>query len=56
MPATTRAITDDDLMRLPKDGRKYEVVDGELPIGDHAEEHDGDGQDRRHDRTSDEGL
>ncbi len=32
MPATTRAITDDDLMRLPKDGRKYEVVDGELRV------------------------
>jgi len=32
MPATTRAITDDDLMRMPKDGRKYEVVDGELRV------------------------
>ncbi len=32
MPATTRAITDDALMRLPKDGRKYEVVDGELRV------------------------
>jgi Uma2 family endonuclease len=32
MPATTRAITDDDLMRMPRDGRKYEVVDGELRV------------------------
>ena len=23
MPATTRAITDDEFMRLPKDGRKW---------------------------------
>ena len=29
--ATARAaITDEDLLRLPKDGHKYEVVDGEL--------------------------
>jgi Uma2 family endonuclease len=32
MPSTTRAITDDELMRLPKDGRKYELVDGELRV------------------------
>lgn len=31
--ATTRTtITDDDLLRLPKDGRKYELVDGELRV------------------------
>jgi Uma2 family endonuclease len=27
---TTRTITDDELLRLPADGNKYEVVDGEL--------------------------
>jgi Uma2 family endonuclease len=31
--ATTRpSITDDDLRRLPKDGRKYELVDGEIRV------------------------
>jgi len=31
--ATTRpAITDQDLRRLPKDGRKYELVDGEIRL------------------------
>lgn len=29
---TTRVLTDEDLMRLPKDGRKYELVDGELRV------------------------
>ena len=28
--STTRTITDDELLNLPKDGNKYEVVDGEL--------------------------
>jgi Uma2 family endonuclease len=28
--STTRVITDEELLRLPKDGNKYEVVDGEL--------------------------
>jgi Uma2 family endonuclease len=28
--ATPRAITDEELLQLPKDGNKYEVVDGEL--------------------------
>jgi Uma2 family endonuclease len=28
--ATTRSITDAELLRLPKDGQKYELVDGEL--------------------------
>jgi Uma2 family endonuclease len=27
---TTRAITDEELLNLPKDGNKYEVVEGEL--------------------------
>ncbi len=26
------AITDEDLLRLPKDGRKYELVDGEIRV------------------------
>ncbi len=28
--ATTRVITDEELLRLPKDGNKYELVDGEI--------------------------
>jgi Uma2 family endonuclease len=30
--ATTRVWTDEELMRLPDDGRKYELVDGELVV------------------------
>jgi hypothetical protein len=31
--ATVRGdITDDELLQLPKDGNKYEVVDGELRV------------------------
>lgn len=30
--ATTRVWTDDELMQLPDDGRKYELVDGELVV------------------------
>lgn len=30
--ATTRVITDEELMRLPKDGNKYELVDGEIRV------------------------
>jgi Uma2 family endonuclease len=31
--ATTRpGVTDQDLLRLPKDGRKYELVDGEIRV------------------------
>lgn len=29
---TTPPLTDDDLMRMPRDGRKYELVDGELVV------------------------
>jgi Uma2 family endonuclease len=29
---TTRTWTDEELMRLPDDGRKYELVDGELVV------------------------
>jgi Uma2 family endonuclease len=35
-PATMPArilITDEDLRRLPRDGRKYELVDGEIRVG-----------------------
>jgi Uma2 family endonuclease len=28
----TRTITDDELLRLPKDGNKYELVDGEIRL------------------------
>ncbi len=28
--ATRPGVTDQDLLRLPKDGRKYELVDGEI--------------------------
>jgi Uma2 family endonuclease len=30
--ATARVISDEELLRLPKDGNKYEVVDGELRV------------------------
>jgi Uma2 family endonuclease len=30
--ASTRVITDEELLQLPKDGNKYEVVDGELRV------------------------
>jgi Uma2 family endonuclease len=30
--ATTRGFTDADLMGLPRDGRKYELVDGEIRV------------------------
>jgi Uma2 family endonuclease len=30
--ARTRTITDEELLQLPKDGNKYEVVDGELQM------------------------
>jgi len=30
--AATRVITDEELLALPKDGNKYEVVDGELVV------------------------
>jgi Uma2 family endonuclease len=30
--ATVRTISDEELLRLPKDGNKYEVVDGELRV------------------------
>lgn len=29
---TTRVLTDEDLMRLPKDGHKHELVDGEIRV------------------------
>jgi Uma2 family endonuclease len=29
---TTRVITDEELLRLPKDGNKYQLVDGELRV------------------------
>ena len=29
---TTRDITDEDLLRLPKDGQKYELVDGQIRV------------------------
>jgi Uma2 family endonuclease len=30
MPTTTRYVTDEELLRLPRDGQKYERVDGEM--------------------------
>ena len=30
--ATTKAVSDRELMRLPRDGRKYELVDGEVRV------------------------
>ena len=32
MATTTRHVTDDDLLRMPRDGRKYERVDGEMRV------------------------
>jgi Uma2 family endonuclease len=32
MAATTQPITDADLLALPRDGRKYELVDGEIRV------------------------
>jgi Uma2 family endonuclease len=32
MPGTTRSITADELLRLPNDGRRYELVRGELRV------------------------
>lgn len=32
MPATTRSATEADLLRTPRDGRKYELVDGEIRV------------------------
>jgi hypothetical protein len=35
--STIRVISDEELLQLPKDGNKYELVDGELrvsPAGD----------------------
>jgi Uma2 family endonuclease len=29
---TTRTVTDEDLLRLPRDGRKYELVDGQIRV------------------------
>jgi hypothetical protein len=33
MAAARTAITDEELLRLPENGNKYEVVDGELRMG-----------------------
>jgi Uma2 family endonuclease len=30
--ASTRVVTDEELLRLPRDGNKYEVVEGELRV------------------------
>ena len=32
MATTTRAATEEDLFRTPKDGRKYELVDGQIRV------------------------
>ena len=32
MATTTRHVTDEDLLRTPRDGRKYERVDGEMRV------------------------
>ena len=29
----THTVSDDELLRLPRDGRKYELVDGEVRMG-----------------------
>ena len=32
MATTTRAATEEDLLRTPRDGRKYELVDGQIRV------------------------
>ena len=38
--ATTRSPSDLDLLRLPKDGRKYELVDGEVRVSPAGARHE----------------
>jgi Uma2 family endonuclease len=40
---TTRHVTDEDLLRMPRDGRKYERVDGELRVSPAGFNHEGVG-------------
>jgi len=37
--STTKTITDEQLMRLPRDGNKYELVDGEIRVSPTGNRH-----------------
>jgi len=39
-PATRRKMTEEDFLRLPDDGRKWELVDGEAKEVPSGHEHD----------------
>jgi hypothetical protein len=39
MASTTRAATEADLLRTPRDGRKYELVDGEIRVSPAGSRH-----------------
>jgi Uma2 family endonuclease len=37
--STVRAATEDDLLHMPRDGRKYELVDGEIRVSPAGSRH-----------------
>ena len=39
MASTVRAATEDDLLHMPRDGRKYELVDGEIRVSPAGSRH-----------------
>ncbi len=39
MASTVRAPTEDDLLHMPRDGRKYELVDGEIRVSPAGSRH-----------------
>jgi Uma2 family endonuclease len=43
MATTIRYVTDEDLLRMPKDGQKYERVDGEIRVSPAGFRHEGVG-------------
>ena len=43
MATTTRYVSDEDLLRMPRDGRKYERVDGEMRVSPAGCRHEGVG-------------
>ncbi len=38
--STKTLVTEEELLRLPKDGRKYDLVDGEIKVGPAGMEHE----------------
>lgn len=43
MATTTRQVTDEDFLRVPRDGQKYERIDGELRVSPAGYRHEGVG-------------